>query len=69
LLTGEQAEIVGRQIQAGQEFRREVDAYWKLCEQWANEELQQTRLASAEAAKKRGSRQASRRRWPRKSRP
>jgi len=57
-LTPQQAEIARRQIQAGQEFRRRVDAYWKLCEQWADQELVGS-AASAEAAKKRGFKRAS----------
>lgn len=67
LLTPRQAEIARRQVEAGHEFRRQVDAYWKLCEQWADEELDQTQAASAEAVKKGGSRRASKPRSPRKS--
>lgn len=67
LLTPRQAEIARRQVQAGHEFRQQVDAYWKLCEQWADEELDETPAASAEAAKKGGSRRASKPRSPKKS--
>ena len=67
LLTPRQADIARRQLQAGHEFRQQVDAYWKLCEQWADEELDQTPVASAEAAQKGGSRRASKPRLPRKS--
>ncbi len=67
LLTPRQAEIARRQVQAGHEFRQQVDAYWKLCEQWADEELDETPAACAEAAKKGGSRRASKPRSPKKS--
>ena len=68
-LSSEQAEMVRRQIDAGQQFRRQVDAYWKICEQWADQELDdsQTAAATAEAVKKGGSKRASRRKSPRKS--
>lgn len=66
-LTPQQAEIVGRQIEAGHEFRRHVDAYWKMCEQWADEELQGSSTASAEAVKKGGSRPASKPKSAKKS--
>lgn len=67
LLSFRQAEIARRQVQAGHEFRQQVDAYWKLCEQWADEELDQTPAASAEAAKKGGFRRASKPKSPKKS--
>lgn len=66
-LTPQQAQMVGRQIEAGHEFRCHVDAYWKICEQWADEELQGSSTASAEAVKKGGSRPASKPKSPRKS--
>jgi len=66
-LTPQQAQMVGRQIEAGHEFRRHVDAYWKICEQWADEELQGSSPASAEAVKKGGSKPASKPKSPRKS--
>lgn len=68
LLSPRQAEMARQQVEAGHEFRQQVDAYWKLCEQWADEELDRTPAASAEAAQKGGSRRASRLRWPKKSR-
>jgi hypothetical protein len=49
-LTPQQAEIARRQIEAGHEFRQQVDAYWKLCEQWADQQREQTEAASPEAA-------------------
>jgi len=67
LLTRSQADAARRQIEAGHQFRQQVDAYWKLCEQWADADLDQTPAASTEAAKKRGSRRASKPRSLKKS--
>ena len=53
-----QAEVVRRQIEAGHEFRQQVDAYWKICEQWADEEVKGPSTETAEAVKKGGSRRA-----------
>src|SRR5580698_6743679 len=36
----EQVPALRRQIQAGREFRQQVEAYWKACEQWADTELE-----------------------------
>ena len=68
-LSPPQAELSRRQIEAGREFRHQVDAYWKICEQWADEELEgaTTASATAEAVKKGGSKRASRPRSPTKS--
>jgi hypothetical protein len=54
-----QAEMVQRQIEAGHEFRLQVDAYWKICEQWADEEVEGTSAQTAEAVQKGGSKRAS----------
>lgn len=53
-LSAVQAELVRRQVQAGQQFRRQVQAFWEACEQWANAQLEGPAAAS-EAAQKRGS--------------
>ncbi len=34
-----QADVLREQIEAGQDFRRNVEAYWEACEQWADAEL------------------------------
>jgi hypothetical protein len=52
-LTAQQAERVREQLIAGQQFRRQVEAYWQASETWA--EAQLDRVAAAEAAEKRGS--------------
>lgn len=62
-----QVELVRRQIQAGQEFRQQVDDYWKVCEQWADEEVEGTSTQTAEAVKKGGSKQASKTKSGRRS--
>jgi len=56
-VAAEQIPLVRRQIEAGREFRQQVEAYWGACEQWADAELEQT--SAAEAAEKKGSRRAS----------
>ena len=67
-LSPPEAAVVRRQIARGQEFRREVDSYWKRCEQAANQELSNLEAAPQEAAKKGGSKRSSKRRsWPRSS--
>ena len=59
LVSPQQADVVRRQIEAGHEFRQQVDAYWRVCEQWADEEVEGTSTQTAEAVKKGGSKQAS----------
>jgi len=54
------AEVLRRQVEAGQQFRKHVDAYWEACEQWADAELQAPQATSEEAAKKGGSKKRSR---------
>ena len=48
-----QAELVRRQVQAGQQFRRQVEAFWEACEEWADAQLQGS--AATAGAQKRGS--------------
>lgn len=64
-LDAAQAERVRQQVQAGQQFRKRVEAYWQACERWADAQLETPEAASPEAAKKRGSKKPS----TRKSRP
>ena len=58
-LTAEQAALARRQVEAGQQFRKHVEAYWQACERWADAELDAPEAASQEAAKKRGSKRRS----------
>src|SRR6266498_4216520 len=58
-LQPEQAIRVREQVEAGREFRRQVEAYWEACEQWADAELA-TPEAAAKAQKKGASKKLSR---------
>ncbi len=62
-LNAEQAALVRQHVEAGQEFRKQVERYWQACEQWGDAQLEDTEAASQEAAKKRASKRRS------KSRP
>lgn len=66
-LRGEQADVARRQVEAGQQFREHVEAYWQACERWADTQLSPSEAASQEAAKKGGSRKRSRRKSSPKS--
>jgi len=68
LISNEQAKLAGTQIEAGQQFRREVEAYWQACEAWADIDLQATQAHSSEGdLKKGGSKKPSTRKSSRKS--
>ncbi|HAK59148.1 MAG TPA: hypothetical protein DCO77_02030 [Nitrospiraceae bacterium] len=56
-----QTEVLRRQIDAGKNFRKEIEAYWQSCEQWADEELEATEAISQEDTKKRASKRPSKR--------
>ena len=60
-------DTVQRQIEDGQQFRKNVEAYWQACERWANAELETPEAASNGAAEKKGSKQQSKPRSARKS--
>src|SRR6059036_1137749 len=64
LLSAEQATLARRQIESGQQFRKQVEEYWKACEKWADAELE---APAQEAAEKGGSRRRSKRRLSRRS--
>ena len=51
-LTAQQAALARQQVEAGQVFRGQVEAYWQACEQWADAQLDAPEAASHEAAKK-----------------
>ncbi len=59
-LSAEQAVLAGRQVEAGQRFRKQVEAYWQACEQWCDAQLEAPEAASQEAAKKGASKRRSR---------
>jgi hypothetical protein len=59
LVPAEQAKVVRSQVEAGQQFRRHVEAYWQACEQWADAQLAAEAASDVEAAKKGGSKRPS----------
>ena len=58
-VTAEQAGQARRQVEAGQQFRKRVEQYWQVCEEWADAQLDVPEAASQEAAKKGGSKRGS----------
>src|SRR2546430_1892438 len=58
-LSAHQATVARHQIERGQRFRSEADAYWKRCERAADQELSKVEAAPQEAAKKGGSKRSS----------
>ncbi len=58
-LRPQRAELVARQVEAGRQFRRQVEAYWELCEQWADAQLEGCESAPQDGVKKKGSRRPS----------
>ena len=60
-------DTVRRQIEEGQQFREDIEAYWQACERWADAELESPEAASKRAAEKKGSKPQSRPRSARKS--
>jgi hypothetical protein len=54
------ADVLREQVEAGQQFRTHVEAYWQACEQWADAQLDAPEATSHEAAKKGGSKRRSR---------
>ena len=54
------ASMLRQHIEAGQQFRKDVEAYWQACERWSDRELDTAQAASeTEAAKKGGSKRRS----------
>jgi hypothetical protein len=68
-LTAEQVGQVREQVQAAQQFRKQLKAYWQACEQWADARLDATEAISQEGAKKGASKRRSQPRSRRKSTP
>lgn len=58
-LDAEEAKVVREQVEVGQQFRKDVDAYWEVCEKWADAQLEAPQVTSREAAKKGGSKKPS----------
>jgi hypothetical protein len=55
----DQVATLRRQVEAGQQFRRQVQAYWEACEQWANAQLEAPAAASQGTTPKRDSKKPS----------
>lgn len=68
-LTAEQAGQARRQVEAGQQFRKQVEQYWQVCEQWADAQLDAPQATSQEGAKKGGSKRRSKPRSSPRSKP
>lgn len=66
-LASEQVGLLRRQIEAGRQFRADVEAYWIACERWADEQLDSSPTAADEAAEKKGSPRRSKRRLAKRS--
>ncbi len=50
-LGAEQAHLARRQVEAGQRFRAQVEAYWAACEAWADAQLEAPAAAPAAGQK------------------
>jgi uncharacterized protein DUF6788 len=67
-LAAEQADLARRQVEAGQQFRARVEAYWAACEAWADAQLDAPAAPHPAAGQKGGSPRPSRRRRSARSR-
>lgn len=68
-LKPDQAELAKQQVDAGQEFRKQLEQYWEACERWADAQLEASEAApETGAAKKGASKKSSTRKSSRKSR-
>ena len=68
LVSTEQARLARAQVEAGQQFRKDIEAYWQACEAWADAQLDAAQAASGEGdLKKGGSKKPSLQRLRRKS--
>jgi hypothetical protein len=67
-LTAEQAALARQQVEAGQKFRKRLEAYWQACEQWADRQLDAPEAASQEAKKGASNRRSKLRSSPKSKR-
>ena len=58
-LSAEQAALARQHVEAGHEFRKQVERYWQACERWGDTQLEASQAASQEAPKKRASQRRS----------
>jgi hypothetical protein len=63
----DRVETLRRQVEAGQQFRQQVEAYWQACEHWADAELDAPAAAAQAAAKTGASKRRSTPNSPRRS--
>ena len=68
-LSAEQAAVARQQVQAGQQFRKQLEGYWQACERWADAELEVAKVSAQEGAKKGASKKPSTRKLSPRSRP
>ena len=66
-LNAEQAALAQQQVEAGREFRQQIDTYWEACEQWSDSQLEVSAQDSAVETKKKYSKRTSKATSPRKS--
>jgi len=59
LLSPEQAQLAREQIVTGQQFHRQVEAYWGACEQWADARLEARQDEGQSEVKKNRTRRSS----------
>ena len=67
-LTAEQAALARQQVEAGQKFRKRLEAYWQACEQWADGQLDAPDAAFQEAKKGASNRRSKPRSSPKSKR-
>lgn len=60
-------DLLRQQVRAGQQFRQQVETYWRACEQWADAQLDAPEATSQGAAQKKGSKRRSMRKSPPRS--
>ena len=68
-IPAKQVSRVRQQIEAGAQFRKDLEAYWGACERWANAELQATTASVEESAKKNVSKRPSPKSSSKRSKP
>lgn len=66
-LNAEQAALAQQQVEAGREFRHQVDTYLEACEQWSDSQLDVPIQDSTDEAKKKASKRTSKATSSRKS--
>lgn len=60
LVSCDQARVARLQVDAAQQFRKDIERYWQACETWADAQLEATEAASQEADLKKGAQRSLR---------